>query len=189
MGYYVSVEMNNVRLAESKVLDGLNRLQALNKGMNFREDYCEQLASSLEQVQAGKLDAADVLLKALEDEYFQATREDGFIVIESWAEGSSEKSHNEFEYLQELSDLFEAGGSVIGEGEQGERWEIRFLGGSSEYGEAPRYCFVSGGDKDRVNAAFSAIELLAPGADLEVLRDALERAEFIGRESQQPSEA
>ena len=189
MGYYVSMEMSSVRLAESKVLDGLNRLQALNEGMNFREDYCEQLANSLEQVQAGKLDAADVLLKVLEDEYFQAAREDGFIVIESWAEGSTEKSGKENEYIETLSDLFEADGSVIGEGEQGERWEIRFLGGSSEYGEAPRYCFVSGSDKDRVAAAFSALELLAPGSDLEVLRDALERAEFMHRASQQPSEA
>jgi hypothetical protein len=181
MGYYIDLSLNEVKLAESKAAEGLKAIyEALKEDKKDHkwalEGFNEKWSPIMEAVEKGEKSPTEALCEALEEESFDLECTDGFIILAAWI---GEKAHDEGILLDSLGNLFEAGGYAYGGGEQGERWDYRFLGGSYEYGYAGSACCVSMADRERVGAAFAVAEAVLAPESLAVLREALTRAEFL----------
>lgn len=161
MGYYVWMNFNEVRLAESKAGEAVQLLSA----------------NGLLDPKKGK-NEVDVLFEALECEQFTVSRDRGFIYLDEWSDGERSKSGDEGRVIETLGPLFEAGGTSCGEGEEGERWEYRFMGGRYELGWGTDDC-VSQEDRERVAAAWRVAHDLLPAEYRDVLEQALLRADYL----------
>lgn len=126
-------------------------------------------------------DPVEVLCGALDHHGFGFERSSGFINIEDWNNGERGNSRDQDEAIVALGPIFEAGGTIEGDGEQGERWEYRFIGGSYELGWGTQDK-VSAEDKDRVTDVWTAIRSQVPEEAREVIEAALARAEYLRSE-------
>ncbi len=175
MGYYISLGLDAVKLQAGRAMEAIESLKAYRSGSSFSDaGLQERIAKELARVESGEKTALEVLQGLFEDEDFECEVSDGFLCIESW---QGEKSHNEDAFMAGLGHLFEPGGSSWGDGEQGERWEYRFHGGSYELGWAPTGLWVSREDRERVGTAFR--QLQGPQEALEAVKAFLMRADVV----------
>lgn len=173
MGYYISMGLSDVKLLVGRVQEAFEALKTYRSGNSYCDEGMQKrIAEALAKVDEGEQTAVEALISLLEDEDFEVRVEGEFLHIDEW---NGEKTHEEDYFMAGLGSLFEAGGRSWGSGEQEERWEYRYLGGSYELGWGPDRLYVSKQDKERVRTAFR--QLQGPPEALETIMVFLELAD------------